>query len=129
MDRDTWGAPVQRGGPRRVSAAAIASRLFKGTGRGGSNRVSETPGGGFYHSGEWSIIFDDLEGRRPPRFGAPAIAVSMRYLCCGMLGATALFQCGCTEIDPREAVSAGIFDFVSGTVTAVLAELLPLPGA
>ncbi len=42
--------------------------------------------------------------------------------------AVALAQAGCVDVNLRDAVAAGVFDFVSGTVTAILASLIPLPG-
>jgi hypothetical protein len=41
------------------------------------------------------------------------------------LNGVVLTQSGCLDISLREAVSAGVFDFVAGTIAAVLTGLLP----
>jgi hypothetical protein len=39
-----------------------------------------------------------------------------------------LLQFGCIHVDVRDAVAAGVFDFVSRSVTAILSSLVPIPG-
>ena len=43
-----------------------------------------------------------------------------------LLALTALVQTGCT-VNMRDAFSAGVYDFVSGSVTSALTNLVGLP--
>jgi hypothetical protein len=45
-----------------------------------------------------------------------------------VLAASAVLQSGCIDVNFRDAVSAGVFDFLSGSVTAVLSNLLSVAG-
>ncbi len=39
----------------------------------------------------------------------------------------ALTQTGCVDLSLRDAVAAGVFDFVAGSITAALTSLFALP--
>lgn len=48
-----------------------------------------------------------------------------KIIACGLAAAAVLLS-GCVEIEFQEAISAGIYDFISGTVTELLAGLVPI---
>ena len=51
-----------------------------------------------------------------------------RKLLICLAAAIAVTQTGCV-VSIRDAFSAGVFDFLSGSVTAILSSLIPIPGA
>lgn len=46
-----------------------------------------------------------------------------------LTAAIALLQTGCVNVSFRDAISAGVFDFVSGAVGAILSTVITVPGA